>query len=83
VTEPSLPLEPLRTLVDRRIAALGITRRGSVGALGSVTGTTCLNRWAVACRKGKLTVWAADELAISLGLHPAQVWGDDWFSAAG
>lgn len=29
---------------------------------------------------GRLTIWAADSIAITgLGLHPALIWGNEWF----
>jgi len=31
-------------------------------------------------RKVGLTVWAADRWACACGLHPATVWGTDWFN---
>ena len=27
-----------------------------------------------------MTVKSADEFALKLGLHPAEIWGDDWFT---
>jgi hypothetical protein len=32
-------------------------------------------------RTGRLNVWAADRYACSIGLHPALVWGNDWWTA--
>jgi hypothetical protein len=81
-TIPSLPVEPLRALVELyggpRLAgaALGaeIDWRPRSAALEMA--------YARAVRSGRLTVYAADELAVRLlGRHPVMVWGEQWWEA--
>lgn len=35
-----------------------------------------------AVRAGRVSVWTADRIAIALGRHPIEVWGDTWWEAA-
>lgn len=36
-----------------------------------------VGRWR---RRGGIPLWEADRLAIRVGLHPAVVWGADWWA---
>lgn len=71
MTAPTLPAAP----VVVRIRQLGGVRAccGRNEAL-----ERAYNRAAAA---GRLTVWAADQLAVRvLGEHPLMVWGEDWLT---
>lgn len=32
-----------------------------------------------AMRRGQVSLWTADRIAVSFGLHPALIWGDAWW----
>lgn len=66
VTQPRLPLEPLAKLIDH--ADLEQLAR----ALGCTDRT--IDRW----QTGGIPLYSADEAATAAGLHPMNVWGDDW-----
>jgi hypothetical protein len=53
----------------------GYARMGGWRGHLSKTKATELHR---AQRKGYLGPWLADDLATSMGLHPSQIWGDEW-----
>lgn len=81
---PSLPAAPLVGLVARsggpRLAAIeyGTRRYLTPSRLEALE-----RAYQRAARAGRLTVYAADELAVRLlGLHPAEVWGDAWWEPA-
>ncbi len=78
-TSKTLPADPL----TRRVEAAG----GLLECLGdhywtTRTGRATAQAYHTAKQDGKVTPAAADLLAIRmLHLHPADVWGDDWWTA--
>lgn len=78
--EPSLPFEPLYDIVSQR-TRLGVTGVHDQGlsAVGWGYRTWQQKAWYRAQASGKITESAADRLAVDLGLHPAEIWGDAWW----
>ncbi len=77
-TAKTLPAGPL----TRRVENAG----GLLECLGdhywtTRTGRPAAKAYHTAKRDGKLTPAAADKLAVRLGLHPADIWGNDWWTA--
>lgn len=72
-----LPARPLQRVVDLKRRSLGMSLE-EMGLHLGVTGRT-LHRL-MACRW--IGVYAADHLACSLGLHPANLWPKEWGAAA-
>lgn len=70
---PRLPFEPLHALAD--IAPDAPPRE--LAALFGVQ-THHVYRW----RADGLTLHAAEDACDRLGVHPCEVWGDDWIKAA-
>lgn len=64
--EPRLPFAPL----ERAIMA-------HYGQLSGVMSGTSVHRY----RRVGITLSRADEWACRLGYHPADLWGDEWWSA--
>jgi hypothetical protein len=78
-----LPFEPL----GKFVATLIVVRHSEDADSSAGDGLTSLWKgesaenaayWR-AKKAGWLTVMAADQLAVSLGLHPCLIWGDEWF----
>jgi hypothetical protein len=76
-----LPLEPLLKAlpIDRVLARRDVVGPGEIAQAARMLGvsTTTLHR----LRRTGLSIWVADRLAISAGLHPLLVWHDDWADA--
>ena len=72
-----LPLAPLAAHV--RAQDLPDYRRG-LAELARQTGVHVrqVQRW----KHSGIPLERADSMAIALGLHPAEVWGDEWWEAA-
>lgn len=66
LTAHSLPAGPL--------AVYGGTRE--LARLSGIT-TTSLSRW---LEGGLIRADRADRLAVALGKHPCQIWGEDWWN---
>lgn len=72
---PSLPAAPLLAAFARAAKETSITK-----LLGGAR--TADNRaFYVARRSGQVTIPAADRLANRVGLHPAEIWGEQWWDA--
>jgi hypothetical protein len=81
---PALPSGPIVALIARcggpRLAA---EEYGTRHALTPARMEALDRAFYRAQQLGRLTVYAADELAVRLlGLHPAEVWGESWWEAA-
>lgn len=63
-----LPVEPL------------VEHAGGVSQLARIVGTS--RRSVQRAGRSGLRVWKADRWACALGLHPSEVWGHAWWSAA-
>jgi hypothetical protein len=76
-----LPLEPLLKAlpIDRVLARRDVVGPGEIAQAARMLGvsTTTLHR----LRRTGLSIWVADRLAITAGLHPLLVWHDDWIDA--
>lgn len=80
---PRLPFAPLKTF----LASLVVIRGQFDGDNGNRDGLTSIwdhnsaeyKSYGRAQQRGFFTTTAADRIAMSLGLHPAQIWGDAWF----
>lgn len=60
-----LPIDPLAPYLDR------ITQWPSSNRLRDAVDK--------AIRRGAISIHLADRVAIALGLHPALIWGEDWW----
>lgn len=83
----TLPVGPLLAAAHARAAGIDprCARDGATAVavpdrlLGEVLG---VQRSAVTKlrSRGSVNAWTADRYATRLGLHPAEVWGNDWWS---
>ncbi len=72
-----LPADPLI-----RHAPVFIHVGGNYGSMGGIRTVLTPNQQREFFRgkkQGWYSLWKADELACALGLHPAMVWGDEFF----
>lgn len=74
---PRLPFEPFA----RQVHLLVGSDAGPV-ALGWDHDSTQYRAWARAQRQGWMTEESADKLACHLGMHPAEIWGEQWWGLA-
>lgn len=71
-----LPLEPLlRLCAIRHEITVEEIADSQVAAMCSVDVRT-VNRWRA---ERRLNVISADRVAIGMGMHPALIWGANWF----
>lgn len=74
-----LPFEPLRC----HMKALGVVvtkgQRPGLATVGWCHNSAEVTAWWRAMREGSLTFRSADKLTTSLGLHPAEIWGQAWY----
>ena len=71
VKQPRLPFEPLEKMFNNEITIEDLAK------IAHVDSSTVWN-W----KKDGVPEPQADRVAIRLGLHPASIWGDDWWSLA-
>lgn len=75
-----LPVEPLVALMPR--AEPDETGRRGPGVATYLGYNTGLERtYHRARQRGRITLAAADAIAVKLGYHPAEIWGNDWWTA--
>lgn len=80
------PLAPLLAIAEVRSHATATMapgcnyEGGTVNEMARVMKTSPrnLHRW---LKDGELSWWSADECATGLGVHPVEVWGDQWIEA--
>jgi hypothetical protein len=66
-----LPAEPLLRLIGSL---------GGPAVLGLGQKSAEMKAYERALKSGRLTLSAADKLAVFLGLHPVEVWGDTFYA---
>lgn len=66
------------TLATHWLPAAPLAVYGGPRELARLSGitTTSLGRW---LEGGQIRADRADRLAVALGKHPSQIWGDDWW----
>lgn len=73
MTATRLPVEPLLELLDpdntRAAVALGVN-------------VDTIAAWRRGTRLATIHPYRADKYAITLGLHPSEIWGQAWWDAA-
>jgi hypothetical protein len=67
--QPRLPIQPLLDVLARR--GVSPWSQEAVAYNGGA--------WGKAMRDGVVPIFTADKLAVRLGLHPAQVWGQAFY----
>ena len=73
----SLPAAPLLAAVEHRGGISACLGEG----VDHQQSTQILSLLAAARKKGRVTVWTGDRLAVQvLGVHPVTVWGELWFT---
>lgn len=79
-TKPSLPFQPLYDYVAQRtkLGVNGVNGQG-LSAVGWTHDTWQQKMWYRAKAAGRVTEDAADRMAVDLGLHPAEIWGELWW----
>jgi len=82
---PQATISPERLLdwADRTYARTDPSRDGTVGAHGALQRLLGVDRrtshkWRA---QGGMPLHAADRLAVAAGVHPVDIWGDEWFTA--
>lgn len=71
-----LPMEPLERIAKARAAGSGMSWSNETFAMLVGMSSRAISRWRAA---GSQIQWGTcDSCAISLGLHPSDVWGSDW-----
>lgn len=55
--------------------------KASGRAVLSIFGKTRMDAYTRAARRGYVRVDLADSLAVALGYHPSEIWGNEWWSA--
>lgn len=84
----AVPLEPLWNLARSRsgleqsaeVSSANVGFNSTVFASLCNTSTKAVGRW----KKDKAIPWSsADSAACALGVHPSEVWGDDWSDVKG
>jgi hypothetical protein len=63
----SLDVEPLEPFM-----------RARVEGMQSTLGDSVRNIYYRARRSGRISIFKADEIAVAIGLHPADIWPDWW-----
>ena len=88
VPQPRLPFGPLQRVVESRAArsawnptGTGLQGGGMLSSLGWDNRSWQQRAYHKGRADGSLTVKTADRLACDLGRHPAEIWGDDWWTA--
>lgn len=82
--ETWVPFEPLRRYVEsitrKHAWRPGGNNNDFLSQRGWVSGTWQAKAWDRARRCGRLTTTTADQLACDLGVHPSEIWGEEWWS---
>ena len=88
VPQPRLPFEPLRRAVESRMVKSAwnptgnsVTGAGMLSSLGWSYNSWQAKTWQKYRTLGEIPVMAADRMACAMGLHPAEIWGEDWWAA--
>lgn len=76
----TIPAAPLVRAIQRRAIAKGYIGTGAIEGLATFCEVTFGNRHMVESlrKRGMITPAAADRGACQLGLHPYEIWGEDW-----
>lgn len=76
----SIPAAPLVRAIRRKAVAKGYIGSGGIEGLATFCEVTFGNRDMAESlvRRGMITPDAADRGACQLGLHPYEIWGEDW-----
>lgn len=81
VKQPTVSSEPLFRYAQLHYSTLTGSQRDS-GSLTMVEFADIVGisrrTLTIAARAGSITLWAADRLAVAMGAHPIEVWGDEW-----
>jgi hypothetical protein len=79
----------MKDQISRRYGNLDVEPVFDYAKVRSLSVTECFGlsrnqyRELMRCRKqGWISFYQADHLAAQLGVHPTQVWGDDWWRAS-
>lgn len=70
----NLPLAPVEELLAARCG-----RRATTDEVAEAC--SCSARSIIRRRTAGVTVWEADRIAVSWGMHPVNVWGQAWVDA--
>ena len=86
VPQPRLPFAPLQAVVESRAvksawnpAGNAVQGGGMLTSLGWRHNGWQARAWQKYRAAGQIPVMAADRLACALGMHPAEIWGEDWW----
>lgn len=82
-TQPHLPVGPLVDYVERVAIERAESVKGQISGVSAVLrpfGDNVYRAYWRAKRAGTITVWQADRLACALGVHPCELWGEDWWA---
>lgn len=71
-----LPFEPLRQFIEARYGGAN----SSTGLQAAARAGINCRQWSAYREKG-VVLGSADRIAVRLGVHPAVIWGRDWFTA--